>query len=433
MGDQTMSDMYDIVKGLFDINQSNDKIQLTFIDDENDSISFSSDRELVAAFALVKSEGWKTFKINVQVDVEDDEDEENKANVAVVVPNVEAKVVVPKVEAKVVVPNTEAKAKAKAEVKIAINELKTKPTAKKSALSSENSKPQKVPLRATSGGAYIYPDGTVEFGMGGEAVLLPDGQTVSCTLSYRGFPSVAAAGTLLTEGKWYYEAMLLTDGLMQIGWCDKKFEGNSNSGEGVGDDEHSIAYDGKRKLKWHNGRAQPFGERWKAGDVVCCAADLDQGVVKFALNGKWNDRSTAFDSLIFHDGLMPAASFSKGEKLCFNFGSSANNGFVHSPPDEEYLPVYIAQGNVNTMEKMEQEQQEKKGKAKSAGKKTNEGKQCGGGMFGNVPNENMQHPGGFNFTHPASGLFASGGFSFHNAPPPPYTRATENNNGEPTV
>lgn len=464
--DQTMSDMYDIVKGLFDINQSNDKIQLTFIDDENDSISFSSDRELVAAFALVKSEGWKTFKINVQVDVEDDEDEENKANVAVVVPNVEAKVVEPKVEAKVVVPNIEAKAKAKAEVKVAINELKAKPKAtfakvapkatfvpninapafvpskmekppaKKSALSSENSKPQKVPLRATSGGAYIYPDGTVEFGMGGEAVLLPDGQTVSCTLSYRGFPSVAAAGTVLTEGKWYYEAMVLTDGLMQIGWCDTKFEGNSTHGEGVGDDTHSIAYDGKRKLKWHNGRSQPFGERWKAGDVVCCAANLDDGVVQFALNGKWNDRSTAFDSLIFHDGLMPAASFSKGEKLCFNFGSSANNGFVHSPPDEEYLPVYIAQGNVNTMEKMEkmmQEQQEKKGKAKSAGKKTNEGKQCGGGMFGNVPNENMQHPGGFNFAHPASGLFASGGFSFHNAPPPPYTRATENNNGEPTV
>merc|ERR1739848_489929 len=98
------------------------------IDDENDSISFSSDRELVAAFALVKSEGWKTFKINVQVDVEDDEDEENKANVAVVVPNVEAKVVVPKVEAKVV-PNIEAKAKAKAEVKVAINELKAKPKA----------------------------------------------------------------------------------------------------------------------------------------------------------------------------------------------------------------------------------------------------------------------------------------------------------------
>jgi len=211
---------------------------------------------------------------------------------------------------------------------------------------------QSVPLRATSGGAYIYRDGTVEFGMGGEAILLPDGQTVSCTLSYRGFPSVTAKNTVLTEGKWYYEAMLLTDGLMQIGWCDTKFTGNSNDGEGVGDDEHSIAYDGKRKLKWHNGRSHPFGKRWKAGDVVCCAANLDDGEVKFALNGKWDDGSSAFSSLIFHDGLMPAASFSKGEKLCFNFGSTGN-GFVHSPPDEEYLPVYIAQGNVDTMTKME--------------------------------------------------------------------------------
>merc|ERR1711998_300833 len=35
----------------------------------------------------------------------------------------------PKVEAKVVVPNIEAKAKAKAEVKVAINELKAKPKA----------------------------------------------------------------------------------------------------------------------------------------------------------------------------------------------------------------------------------------------------------------------------------------------------------------
>ena len=152
--------------------------------------------------------------------------------------------------------------------------------------------------------------------------------------------------------------MLLTDGLMQIGWCDKKFEGNSNSGEGVGDDEHSIAYDGKRKLKWHNGRAQPFGKRWKAGDVVCCAADLDRGVVKFALNGQWNESSTAFNSLVFHDGLMPAASFSKGEKLCFNFGS-APSGFVYSPPSDEYLPVYIAQGNMDTMKKMEKMMQGK--------------------------------------------------------------------------
>ena len=93
------------------------------------------------------------------------------------------------------------------------------------------------------------------------------------------------------------------------------------------------------------------------------AADLDRGVVKFALNGQWNESSTAFNSLVFHDGLMPAASFSKGEKLCFNFGS-APSGFVYSPPSDEYLPVYIAQGNMDTMKKMEKMMQ---GKATAAG------------------------------------------------------------------
>jgi len=386
--DQNMTDMYDIVKKLFGISKPNSEIQLSFIDDENDKITFSSDRELDAAFALVNSEGWKTLKIYVETDPKEGavsvssakkEESASENPVAMTEKTVKAK--------------PHGKFLSQENLQDSVPEARSKPA---SALFDPESKEcdspefsrkipekrsgekveQSVPLRATSGGAYLYKDGTVEFGMGGEAVLLPDGQTVSCTLSYRGFPSVAAAGTLLTEGKWYYEAMLLTDGLMQIGWCDKKFEGNSNCGEGVGDDEHSIAYDGKRKLKWHNGRAQPFGERWKAGDVVCCAADLDQGVVKFALNGQWDESSTAFSSLVFHDGLMPAASFSKGEKLCFNFGS-APSGFVHSPPSDEYLPVYIAQGNMDTMKKMEKMMQ---------GKATKRGSNGGLRKPGSMPN-----------------------------------------------
>ena len=62
--DQNMCEMYMIIKSLFGINEPNSNIHLTFLDEENDSISFSSDRELDAAFALVKSEGWKSFKIN---------------------------------------------------------------------------------------------------------------------------------------------------------------------------------------------------------------------------------------------------------------------------------------------------------------------------------------------------------------------------------
>jgi len=387
---QNMADMYNIIKSLFGIKKPNSNISLTFLDEENDSISFSSDRELDAAFALVKSEGWKSFKVNVDVDSDTqssssgegliglnvdkgkkDKEKEKEKNIKKNVSPSPLDAVVSRDNTKLSVPDISKKVpKAKAKATFIANDnapafvpKNAVPECIKAEKSLKStSTVTSVPLRTTSGGAYIYPDGTVEFGMGGEAFLLPDGKTVSCTLSYRGFPSVAAAGTVLTEGKWYYEVMILTDGLMQIGWADTQFEGNSNVGEGVGDDSHSIAYDGKRKLKWHNGRSQPFGDRWKAGDVVCCAANLDDGIVKFALNGKWSDRSTAFSSLIFHDGLMPAASFSKGEKLCFNFGSSSS-GFVHGPPNEEYLPVYIAQGNANTMKKMKkvvEKQQERK-------------------------------------------------------------------------
>ena len=386
--DQNMCEMYMIIKSLFGINEPNSNIHLTFLDEENDSISFSSDRELDAAFALVKSEGWKSFKINVTVDctveasssdeevmvvkANDRGSEENKEisstkSVLSSAPDALSNKVNTKLPAPVLAKET-ATPKAKATFISNENVATGAPTdtvneiMKAEEPSKSTSTVTSVPLRTTSGGAYIYPDGTVEFGMGGEAFLLPDGKTVSCKLSYRGFPSVAAADTVLTEGKWYYEVMILTDGLMQIGWCDTKFEGSSNVGEGVGDDAHSIAYDGKRRLKWHNGRSKPFGDRWKAGDVVCCAANLDNGVVKFALNGNWSHRSTAFRGLIFHDGLMPAASFSKGEKLCFNFGSGSN-GFAYGPPNDDYLPVCIAQGNVSTIKKAKQvveKQQERK-------------------------------------------------------------------------
>jgi len=197
-----------------------------------------------------------------------------------------------------------------------------------------------VPLQTTSGGALIYPDGTVEFGMGGDAVLLPDGQTVSCILSYKGFPSVAAKDLLLKSGKWYYEVTLLTSGLMQIGWCDASFTGDSNNGEGVGDDSHSYAYDGFRRKSWHNQSTANFGDRWNAGDVVCCAVDMDAGIIQYALNGQWKAGDEAF-RVNFPNGLLPAASFSKGEKLCFNFGA---NGFIHAPPLLEYASVYSAYG-----------------------------------------------------------------------------------------
>merc|ERR1719274_317629 len=208
-----MTDMYDIVKKLFGISKPNSEIQLSFIDDENDNITFSSDRELDAAFALVNSEGWKTLKIYVETDrkegavsvsTEKKEKSASENHVAVTQKAVKAKPngkFLPQENSQGSIPEAYSKP-GSAVFDAESKECDSPESSRKIPEKGSGEKvEQSVPLRATSGGAYLYKDGTVEFGMGGEAVLLPDGQTVSCTLSYRGFPSVAAAGTLLTECK----------------------------------------------------------------------------------------------------------------------------------------------------------------------------------------------------------------------------------------
>jgi hypothetical protein len=49
-------------------------------------------------------------------------------------------------------------------------------------------------------------------------------------------------------GKWYYEVVLLSDGLMQIGWIDSAFESDAMQGQGVGDHANSWAFDGTTPL-----------------------------------------------------------------------------------------------------------------------------------------------------------------------------------------
>jgi hypothetical protein len=102
-----------------------------------------------------------------------------------------------------------------------------------------------------------------------------------------GFSSVGTKGVLLTSGKWYYEAEILTAGCLQIGWGDASFAGHCNSerGDGCGDGPSSWAFDGWRRYKWHS-NATEWGCRWSEGDVVGCLVDMDNMAVSFTLNGK---------------------------------------------------------------------------------------------------------------------------------------------------
>lgn len=81
------------------------------------------------------------------------------------------------------------------------------------------------------------------------------------------FGSVRVAVNPLRRGKWYYEVVMESEGLVQMGWAAPSFEGNSESGDGIGDDDSSFSFDGSRGLKWH-GESEEYGKKWKVGDVV---------------------------------------------------------------------------------------------------------------------------------------------------------------------
>ncbi|KAE9153467.1 hypothetical protein PF006_g2417 [Phytophthora fragariae] len=169
------------------------------------------------------------------------------------------------------------------------------------------------PLRAVSGQACI-----------GEHDLMVEG------LVGGGFASVGAPDCLVSSGRWYYEAILHTNGCIQIGWADVAFCGAADRGDGVGDGAHSWAYDGWRQQRWH-GRSSPWGSKWKQGDLIGCGIDADAGTIIFSLNGKMRSANmgVAFRAIDFARGVYPCASFNRRERLQFNLGGSP---FKYPPP-----------------------------------------------------------------------------------------------------
>jgi hypothetical protein len=73
----------------------------------------------------------------------------------------------------------------------------------------------------------------------------------------------------VSSGVWYYEVLIVTDGVMQIGWATKQSKFMNHEGYGIGDDQYSIAYDGCRNLIWFGAKSIPHNNPpWKPGDIV---------------------------------------------------------------------------------------------------------------------------------------------------------------------
>ena len=153
----------------------------------------------------------------------------------------------------------------------------------------------------------------------GKSVINPQTLEIS-GLKDGGFSSVGTKGVLLTSGKWYYEANIVTAGCLQIGWADSSFAGHcqADRGDGCGDGVSSWAFDGWRRYKWHS-NATEWGVRWSEGDVVGCLVDMDSMQMSFTLNGKGEEigMGLAFSDDGFRpcSGVYCCVSFNSREKL----------------------------------------------------------------------------------------------------------------------
>ncbi|TRY94563.1 hypothetical protein DNTS_024380 [Danionella cerebrum] len=113
---------------------------------------------------------------------------------------------------------------------------------------------------------------------GFEGLLFVDDDLLG-VIGHSNFSSIRAT-TCVYKGKWVYEVLISSQGLMQIGWCTLNCRFNQE--EGVGDTPDSYAYDGNRVRKW-NVTTTNYGKSWAAGDIVSCLIDLDEGNITFCL------------------------------------------------------------------------------------------------------------------------------------------------------
>ncbi|CAF4961953.1 unnamed protein product, partial [Rotaria sp. Silwood1] len=157
---------------------------------------------------------------------------------------------------------------------------------------------------------------------------------VQCTrFDYTGISSfnTVRADVCVFRGKWQYEVLLETRGVMQFGWCTIKCHFSQEIG--VGDTWTSFSYDGGRIRKW-NVQNSKYGDSWLAGDIISCLIDCDEGTISFKRNGI--DLGIAFDNVPCGKGIayFPAISLSQNERVKINFGATP---FRH--PTTNYLPI----------------------------------------------------------------------------------------------
>ncbi|VDM17673.1 unnamed protein product [Hydatigera taeniaeformis] len=140
-------------------------------------------------------------------------------------------------------------------------------------------------------------------------------------------------------GKYYYELEMVEDcGYARVGWSLPTADlqlGADNLGYGFG-----SAPDGSPAKKVFNGEVEDYGVKVKAGDVVGCFLDLDNGLIQWSVNGEVQPPAYYMDSsFITHDKTIfyPTASL-----FCTTLEVNYGDRPFKYQPSEEWYPLFAA-------------------------------------------------------------------------------------------
>ncbi|KAI8917798.1 hypothetical protein DFJ77DRAFT_320334 [Powellomyces hirtus] len=133
------------------------------------------------------------------------------------------------------------------------------------------------------------------------------------------FESVRTKPAVSKSGRYAYEIVLKTDGIIQLGWASNHDDWDPEAGTGVGDDEHSYAVDGHRCKKWHGSAIENnnYGKAWSIGDVITALIDLDRKQLEYLHNGvSLGIAFSGIEDVPWH----PAISLATGQACGARFG-----------------------------------------------------------------------------------------------------------------
>lgn len=133
------------------------------------------------------------------------------------------------------------------------------------------------------------------------------------------------ANTAIFAECYYYEVTLLSNGLMQIGWCTLTTEFTHENG--VGDSPHSYAYDGYRVKKW-NEEHLDYGQRWQVGDVIGTMLNLRTREILFWRNSEFLGVAFSDVKVGGNKAYFPGVSLQSGQRVVCNFGQRPFQNFT---------------------------------------------------------------------------------------------------------